>query len=145
VSLEMIEEETVMRHSAAFENGNESVSSLNTGGLYSFRQDGEQHLWNPMTISKLQLSTQRKDYKTFKEYTELINNQNKKRVTLRSLFEFKTLNEPIPLEEVEPAKEIVKRFATGAMSFGSISWEAHTSLAIAMNRIGGKSNTGEGR
>jgi glutamate synthase domain-containing protein 2/glutamate synthase domain-containing protein 3 len=101
-------------------------------------------LWNPLTISKLQLSTSNGNYKTFKEYTELINNQNKSRVTLRSLFELNNSCEPVPLDQVEPATEIVKRFSTGAMSFGSISREVHTSLAIAMNRIGGKSNTGEG-
>ena len=144
VSLEMLEEETVRRHNNAFNSVNEDIDSLETGGLYQYRRDGEKHLWNPLTISKLQLSSKSNNYKTYKEYSELINNQNKNRVTLRSLFEFKKSDKPIPIEEVEPASEIVKRFATGAMSFGSISWEAHTSLAIAMNRIGGKSNTGEG-
>ncbi|MFO7446140.1 MAG: glutamate synthase large subunit [Ignavibacteriaceae bacterium] len=142
LSLEMIEEETVKRHLNAFDvfknNG-----SLDGGGLYHYRRDGEHHLWNPLTIAKLQLGTQRNEYRTYKEYSELINNQEKKRVTLRSLFEFDT-SKSIPIDEVEPAKEIVKRFSTGAMSFGSISREAHTSLAAAMNRIGGKSNTGEG-
>ncbi len=142
LSLEMIELETVRRHEAAFDIM-KNPGSLETGGLYYYRRDGEHHLWNPLTISKLQLGTQRNEYKTFKEYTELINNQHKKRVTLRSLFDFDTSN-PIPIEVVEPASEIVKRFSTGAMSFGSLSHEAHTSLAIAMNRIGGKSNTGEG-
>ena len=143
LSLEMLEEETIRRHKHALDPQIDQ-SSLDVGGLYSYRKDGEHHLWNPLTISKLQLSTSRNDYKTFKEYTELINNQNKKRVTLRSLFELDASGKQIPIEEVEAAKEIVKRFATGAMSFGSISREAHTSLAIAMNRIGGKSNTGEG-
>jgi len=143
LSLEMLEEETIKRHSHALDPQIDQ-STLDVGGLYQFRMDGEKHLWNPLTISKLQLSTQREDYKTFKEYTSLINNQNKQRVTLRSLYELDTSGNKIPIEEVEPASEIVKRFSTGAMSFGSISWEAHTSLAIAMNRIGGKSNTGEG-
>ncbi len=143
LSLEMLEEETIQRHVHALDPQVDQ-STLDVGGLYHYRKDGEHHLWNPLTISKLQLSTSRGDYNTFKEYTELINNQNKKRVTLRSLFELDTSGKQIPIEEVEPAKEIVKRFATGAMSFGSISREVHTSLAIAMNRIGGKSNTGEG-
>jgi glutamate synthase (NADPH/NADH) large chain len=143
LSLEMLEEETVRRHNHALDPQIDQ-SVLDAGGLYHYRRDGEHHLWNPLTISKLQLSTWRSDYKTFKEYTELINKQNKRHVTLRSLYELDTSGKRIPLEEVEPAKEIVKRFSTGAMSFGSISREVHTSLAIAMNRIGGKSNTGEG-
>jgi glutamate synthase domain-containing protein 2/glutamate synthase domain-containing protein 1/glutamate synthase domain-containing protein 3 len=143
LSLEMLEVETKKRHMAALDPQLDQ-SLLDSGGLYQYRKDGEVHLWNPLTISKLQLSTSRGDYKTFKEYTELINNQNKNRVTLRSLFELNNSAQPIPLDEVEPAKEIVKRFSTGAMSFGSISKEVHTSLAVAMNRIGGKSNTGEG-
>ncbi len=143
LSLEMLEEETKRRHLHALDPQVDQ-SSLDVGGLYHYRRDGEHHLWNPTTISKLQLSTQRNDYKTYKEYADYINNQEKHRVTLRSLFELNFSSEPVPLEEVEPAKEIVKRFSTGAMSFGSISREAHTNLAIAMNRIGGKSNTGEG-
>jgi glutamate synthase domain-containing protein 2/glutamate synthase domain-containing protein 1/glutamate synthase domain-containing protein 3 len=143
LSLEMLEEETIRRHKQAF-NSFETPNDLPAGGLYHFRRDGEPHLWNPLTISKLQLSTQRNSYSTYKEYSDLINNQNMKRVTLRSLFKFDFLKEPLPLEEIEPASEIVKRFSTGAMSFGSISWEAHTSIALAMNKIGGKSNTGEG-
>ncbi len=143
LSLEMLEEETIRRHKSAFDSMN-NPDILEVGGLYNYRRDGEQHLWNPLSISKLQQSTRKKDFNTFKEYTELINNQNEKRVTLRSLFELNLKGNEIPLDEVEPAKEIVKRFSTGAMSFGSISWEAHTSLAAAMNKIGGKSNTGEG-
>ena len=143
LSLEMLEEETIKRHVRALDPQIDQ-STLDVGGLYHYRRDGEYHLWNPLTISKLQLSTWRSDYKTFKEYTELINNQNKKWVTLRSLYELDTNGYRIPIEEVEPAKEIVKRFSTGAMSFVSISREVHTSLAIAMNRLGGKSNTGEG-
>ena len=143
LSLEMLEEETIRRHIHALDPQIDQ-STLDVGGLYHYRRDGEHHLWNPLTISKLQLSTWRSDYKTFKEYTQLINDQNKKRVTLRSLFELDANGSQIPIEKVEPAKEIVKRFATGAMSFGSISREVHTSLAVAMNRIGAKSNTGEG-
>ncbi len=143
LSLEMLEQETIKRHVHALDPQIDQ-STLDVGGIYQYRRDGESHLWNPLTISKLQLATSRGEYKTFKEYTDLINNQVKRRVTLRSLFELDTNGNKVPIEEVEPAKEIVKRFATGAMSFGSISWEAHTSLAIAMNKIGGKSNTGEG-
>jgi glutamate synthase domain-containing protein 2/glutamate synthase domain-containing protein 1/glutamate synthase domain-containing protein 3 len=143
LSLEMLEEETIKRHIHALDPQIDQ-STLDVGGLYHYRRDGENHLWNPLTISKLQQSTSKGDYKTFKEYTTLINEQDKKRVTLRSLYDLDTTGSPVPIEEVEPAKEIVKRFSTGAMSFGSISREAHTSLAIAMNRLGGKSNTGEG-
>ena len=109
---------------------------------YAFRIRGEQHMWNPESIAKLQHAT-RKDFQTYKEY-ELINNQSERFMTLRGLFQFKSSNKSISIDDVEPATEIVKRFATGAMSLGSISTEAHTTLAIAMNRIGGKSNTGEG-
>jgi glutamate synthase domain-containing protein 2/glutamate synthase domain-containing protein 3 len=143
LSLEMLEEETIRRHIHALDPQVDQ-SMLDVGGLYHYRRDGENHLWNPLTISKLQLSTKNNQFSTYKEYAELINNQEKKRVTLRSLFEFDFSKTPIPIEEVEPAAEIVKRFSTGAMSFGSISYEAHSNLAIAMNRIGGKSNTGEG-
>lgn len=142
LSLEMLEEEIKRRHLNALDPQVDQ-STLDVGGIYHYRKDGEHHLWNPITISKLQISTRNNDFKTYKEYAEYINNQEKHRVTLRSLFELDFSN-PIPIDEVEPAKEIVKRFATGAMSFGSISREAHTNLAIAMNRIGGKSNTGEG-
>lgn len=142
LSLEMLEEETKRRHLDALDPQVDQ-SVLDVGGLYHYRKNGEHHLWNPITISKLQLSTQRNDFNTYQEYADYINNQEKHRVTLRSLFDLDFSN-PIPIGEVEPAKEIVKRFATGAMSFGSISKEAHTNLAIAMNRIGGKSNTGEG-
>ncbi len=142
LSLEMLEEEIKRRHLNALDPQVDQ-SILDVGGIYHYRKDGEHHLWNPITISKLQISTRNNDFKTYKEYAEYINNQEKHRVTLRSLFELDFSN-PIPIDEVEPAKEIVKRFATGAMSFGSISREAHTNLAVAMNRIGGKSNTGEG-
>src|SRR5690606_7666490 len=108
------------------------------------RLRGEAHVWNPDTIAKLQHAVRGKQPETYREYARLINDQNERLMTLRGLFELKKAGSPVPLEEVEPASEIVKRFATGAMSFGSISREAHTTLAIAMNRIGGRSNTGEG-
>ena len=117
---------------------------LDAGGEYAFRIRGEEHMWTPDSIAKLQHATRANKYDTYKEYARLINDQSQRHMTLRGLFEIKPSAAPVPLEEVEPAKEIVKRFATGAMSLGSISTEAHTTLAIAMNRIGGKSNTGEG-
>jgi glutamate synthase (NADPH/NADH) large chain len=116
---------------------------LDVGGSYQWKQNGEYHLHNPQTIHLLQYSTRKNDYSIFRKYSKLINDQSKKACTIRGLLEFKDLD-PIPLKEVEPAENIMTRFATGAMSFGSISYEAHTTLAIAMNRIGGKSNSGEG-
>jgi len=136
--------ETLRWHRDAFGNAPIYRNSLDVGGDYAFRLRGEDHMWTPDTISKLQHSTRANDVKTYREFAQLVNEQNRRLLTLRGLFEFKFTENPVPLEEVEPAKEIVKRFATGAMSFGSISEEAHTTLAIAMNRIGGKSNTGEG-
>ncbi len=119
--------------------------ALDAGGEYAFRVRGEEHMWTPDAIAKLQHATRDNSYGTYKEYAQIINDQSKRHMTLRGLFEFKFDQcTPVPIEEVEPAKDIVKRFATGAMSLGSISTEAHTNLAIAMNRIGGKSNTGEG-
>ncbi|CAK0763559.1 Ferredoxin-dependent glutamate synthase 1 [Gammaproteobacteria bacterium] len=117
---------------------------LDVGGDYAFRLRGEDHAWTPDSIAKLQHATRANDAKTFEAFSRIINEQNEHLLTLRGLFELRWTETPIPLDEVEPAAAIVKRFATGAMSFGSISWEAHTTLAIAMNRIGGKSNTGEG-
>jgi glutamate synthase (NADPH) large chain len=117
---------------------------LDTGGEYAWRTRGEGHMWTPDAIAKLQHSTRKNSYDTYKEYAKIINDQTRRHMTLRGLFELKPLAAVIPITEVEPAKEIVKRFATGAMSLGSISTEAHATLAIAMNRIGGKSNTGEG-
>ncbi len=114
------------------------------GGNYQYRINGERHLLNPDTVSKMQHAVRSSSYSTFQEYSKLINEQNEQLYTLRGLMKLKTIPRPIPMEEVEPASEIVKRFATGAMSFGSISAEAHETLAIAMNRIGGRSNTGEG-
>jgi glutamate synthase (NADPH/NADH) large chain len=140
-----VAEEALRQHRAAFSDDPVLRDQLDAGGDYAFRIRGEEHMWNPDTIAKLQHSTKSNDYSTYKEYAQLINDQTRRMMTLRGLFEFKV--DParaIPLDEVEPAKEIVKRFATGAMSLGSISTEAHSVLAVAMNRIGGKSNTGEG-
>lgn len=144
LSLEMLEEETVRRHKNAYDR-TYFPDSLDPGGFHYYRKNGDPHLYNPLTVHKLQLATRENDYRIFKEYSKLIDEQNEKHITLRSLFQLDTTNsKAIPIEEVESVKEIVKRFQTGAMSFGSISWEAHTTLAIAMNRIGAKSNTGEG-
>ncbi len=143
MSLEMLEKEMIKRHKKAYGN-HYAPEVLPSGGLYHYRHDGEHHLWNPFSIAKLQISTRNNDYEVYKEYAKLINEQEAKRVTLRSLLKITYVENPLPIDEVESASEIVKRFATGAMSFGSISWEAHTSLAIAMNQLGGKSNTGEG-
>jgi glutamate synthase (NADPH/NADH) large chain len=143
VGLDVLAREAKMKHDHAFHPVTEADTELAIGGNYHYRARGEYHLLNPFTISKLQHSVRQEDYKTFKEYTELINDQSRQLCTLRGLLRFRKAR-PIPIEDVEPAKEIVKRFATGAMSFGSISKEAHETLAIAMNRIGAKSNTGEG-
>ena len=137
-------EEALRLHQKAFGEDPVLVDMLDAGGEYAFRIRGEEHMWTPDSIAKLQHATRANKYDTYKEYARLINDQSQRHMTLRGLFEIKPSAAPVPLEEVEPAKEIVKRFATGAMSLGSISTEAHTTLAIAMNRIGGKSNTGEG-
>lgn len=140
-----VAEETLRNHHAAFGDDPVLETMLETGGEYAWRARGEEHMWSPDAIAKLQHSTRSGKYETYKEYAQLINDQSRRHMTLRGLFEFKLdPAKAIPLEEVEPASEIVKRFATGAMSLGSISTEAHSTLAIAMNRIGGKSNTGEG-
>jgi glutamate synthase (NADPH/NADH) large chain len=144
VGLGVLAREAQMKHEHAFAPMSESQPDLTTGGVYHYRENGEYHLLNPLTISKLQHSVRSGDAKTFEEYTQLIDAQNRNMSTLRSLMHIKEAAQPIPVDEVEPAREIVKRFTTGAMSFGSISQEAHETLAIAMNRIGGKSNTGEG-
>ncbi len=142
--IEEIAEESVRWHRDAYGDNPIYAEALDVGGDYAFRIRGEDHMWTPDTISKLQHATRANDAKTYEDYSRLVNDQNEKLRTLRGLFELKLATEPVPLDEVQPASEIVKRFATGAMSFGSISWEAHTTLAIAMNRLGGKSNTGEG-
>jgi glutamate synthase domain-containing protein 2/glutamate synthase domain-containing protein 1/glutamate synthase domain-containing protein 3 len=144
VGLEVLAREAQMKHEHAFRPSSESDTELTVGGAYHFRVAGEYHLLNPLTISKLQHAVRAGDAATFQEYTDLIDQQSRNLATLRSLMKIKRAKRPIPLERVEPAKEIVKRFSTGAMSFCSISKEAHETLAIAMNRIGGKSNTGEG-
>ncbi|MDD2914035.1 MAG: glutamate synthase large subunit [Gallionella sp.] len=144
VGLAEVTEETLRTHRAAFGNDPVLANALDAGGEYAYRVRGEEHMWTPDTIAKLQNATRTNNAATFKEYAKHINEQNTKLKTLRGLFEIKPAGKAVPLDEVEAAKEIVKRFATGAMSLGSISTEAHTNLAIAMNRIGGKSNTGEG-
>lgn len=144
VGVEVIAQDVLTRHREAFNNIRKPLKELEFGGQYSFRKGGEFHLLNPMTISKLQRSVRTGDYSTFKEYTSYIDDQSKNLCTIRSMLKFKTDNSSIPIEEVEPISEIVKRFCTGAMSFGSISKEAHETIAIAMNRLGAKSNSGEG-
>ncbi|WP_373976523.1 glutamate synthase large subunit [Chitinibacter sp. SCUT-21] len=144
IGLFEVAEEAVRLHTAAFGADPVLANMLDAGGEYAFRIRGEDHLWTPDSIAKLQHATRSNSYSTYKEYAALINDQSKRHLTLRGLFEIKSAGAPVPLEEVESAAEIVKRFATGAMSLGSISTEAHSTLAIAMNRIGGKSNTGEG-
>ncbi len=144
VGLDVVAEESAQRHEFAYHPVTEAVTELDVGGAYQFRMRGEQHLLNPTTVSKLQHAVQQQSFKTFQEFSSTINDMNKTLCTLRGLFEFKKSDNPVPIEDVEPATDIVKRFCTGAMSFGSISTEAHETLAIAMNRIGGRSNTGEG-
>lgn len=140
-----IAEEAIRMHKAAFGEDPVLASRLDTGGEYAWRVRGEEHMWTPDAIAKLQHSTRTNNFSTYKEYAQLINDQSKRHLTLRGLFEFKIdPSKAISVDEVESAAEIVKRFATGAMSLGSISTEAHATLAVAMNRIGGKSNTGEG-
>ena len=140
-----IAEEALRMHTAAFSDDPVLASMLDAGGEYAWRTRGEEHMWTPDAIAKLQHSTRANNFSTYKEYAQLVNDQSRRHMTLRGLFEFKLdPAKAIPVEEVESAKEIVKRFATGAMSLGSISTEAHATLAVAMNRIGGKSNTGEG-
>ncbi len=141
-----VAEEAMRIHHAAFNERDPVLqSNLDAGGEYAWRVRGEEHMWTPEAIAKLQHATRQKSYATYKEYAALINDQSKRHMTFRGLFEFRLDRvKPVPIAEVEPAADIVKRFATGAMSLGSISTEAHTSLAVAMNRIGGKSNTGEG-
>ena len=142
ISIREIGEETLRRHRVAYEPA--PIRQLDFGGEIHYRIQGEHHNWNPDTIYKLQHATKNNDPKTFAEFSQLVNDESRRRSNLRGLLEFKFQPEAIPLDEVEPAKDIVKRFTTGAMSFGSISKEAHETLAIAMNRLGAKSNTGEG-
>ncbi|MFT4269047.1 MAG: glutamate synthase-related protein [Xenophilus sp.] len=140
-----IAQEAIRMHKAAFGDDPVLARMLDAGGEYAWRTRGEDHMWTPDAIAKLQHSTRANSFGTYKEYAQIINDQSRRHLTLRGLFEFRfDPAQAIPVDEVEPASEIVKRFATGAMSLGSISTEAHSTLAIAMNRIGGKSNTGEG-
>ena len=142
--IDEIAAEAVLRHRAAFGDNPIYASQLDVGGEYAFRLRGEDHVWGPDTIARLQHAVRGNLPSEFREFSKIVNQQSEREMTLRGLFTLKTTGKPIALDEVEPAKDIVRRFATGAMSFGSISREAHTTLAIAMNRIGGKSNTGEG-
>jgi glutamate synthase (NADPH/NADH) large chain len=144
IGLAEVAAEAVRLHRQAYSDAPVYRDQLDAGGDYAYRIRGEAHMWTPDTIAKLQHSTRSGSYPTYQEYARLVNEQSERLMTLRGLFEIRAGGDPVPLAEVEPAKEIVKRFATGAMSLGSISHEAHTTLAIAMNRIGGKSNTGEG-
>lgn len=144
IGIAEVAEENLRLHNLAFGNDPIMMNQLDAGGEYAFRVRGEEHMWTPESISKLQNATRTNKFDTYKEYAKLINDQTRHHKTLRGLFEIKHAHAAIPLDQVESAKEIVKRFATGAMSLGSISTEAHATLAIAMNRIGGKSNTGEG-
>jgi glutamate synthase (NADPH/NADH) large chain len=143
IGLEAIAVEATARFRSAYRAPQDVAPVLSAGGQYRYRQDGERHLWSPEAISKLQLATRTGDARLYSEYARLINDQAERQFTLRGLFRFKA-TEPVPLEDVEPASELVKRFVTGAMSYGSISREAHETMAIAMNRLGGKSNSGEG-
>jgi glutamate synthase domain-containing protein 2/glutamate synthase domain-containing protein 1/glutamate synthase domain-containing protein 3 len=144
VGLDVLARETLDKHARAYPIAHQDI--LPVGGIYAWRRDGEHHMWNPETIALLQHSVRHGGRETYAEYAELVNADAARRATLRGLLQFKELPEDqwLPLDEVEPAKEIVKRFATGAMSLGSLSREAHETLAIAMNRLGGRSNTGEG-
>lgn len=143
IGLEQIASETLIRHKAAYQPRKIGELELDFGGEYHWRNDGQRHLWNPVTVSQLQHAVKNEDQRAYDEYSRAVNKQEKDLCTLRGLFEFKQGN-PIDINEVEPADEIVKRFCTGAMSHGSISKEAHECMAVAMNRIGGMSNTGEG-
>ena len=144
IGMKEVAAEALRIHASAWSGDPTLASMLDPGGEYAFRIRGDEHMWTPEAIAKLQHATRTGRYETYQEYARLINDQSRRHMTLRGLFEIKPAGPPMLIEEVEPAKEIVKRFATGAMSLGSISTEAHTTLAIAMNRIGGRSNTGEG-
>jgi glutamate synthase domain-containing protein 2/glutamate synthase domain-containing protein 1/glutamate synthase domain-containing protein 3 len=144
IGLEVIAEEVLRRHRRAFPDRLIGRPDLDWGGEYQWRQEGEAHLFNPDTVFKLQHACRSGQYGVFKEYSRLVNDQSRRLYTLRGLLDFAAEPMPIPIEEVEPVERIVRRFATGAMSYGSISQEAHETLAIAMNRLGGRSNTGEG-
>jgi len=144
VGLDVIARECLMRHERAFPGDTFAYPELDPGGLYQWRRRGERHSFNPTTVAKLQHAVRQQDYDVFKEYTAAANGSATEACTLRGLFKFKHKHGAVSIKEVEPIEEIMRRFCTGAMSYGSISLEAHQTLAIAMNRIGGKSNTGEG-
>ncbi len=144
IGIDTIAEEVRRRHARAFARHTAAPIDLETGGEYQWRRDGEVHLFNPETVFKLQHATQAKRYDIYRQYTQLVDDQSQRRATLRGLFALRPAGEAVPLDQVEPVEALMKRFSTGAMSFGSISQEAHETLAIAMNRLGGKSNTGEG-
>ncbi|MBK9166998.1 MAG: glutamate synthase large subunit [Bryobacterales bacterium] len=144
IGLDVLTEEARRKHALAFRPVTDADTELPIGGNYQYRVRGEYHLLNPLTVSRLQHAVRQENYQTFREFADLIDTQNEQLCTLRGLLRMREARQPVPLDDVEPASEIVKRFATGAMSFGSISKEAHETLAIAMNRIGGRSNTGEG-
>ncbi len=144
VGLEQVAEEAVRRHQAAYGDNPIYRKMLDVGGMYGLRLRGEEHAWTAQNIAQLQHAVRGNDWKNYEEFAKSINDQSSRMLTIRGLMEFRKADKPIDISEVEPASEIVKRFATGAMSYGSISWEAHTTLAAAMNQIGGKSNTGEG-
>ena len=144
VGLRQVAEETVRRHAAAYGDNPIYKNMLDVGGIYGYRVRGEDHAWTPANIASLQHAVRGNAPEKYKEFAQTINDQAGRMLTIRGLMELKKADKPIDISEVELASEIVKRFATGAMSYGSISWEAHTTLAVAMNRIGGKSNTGEG-
>jgi glutamate synthase (ferredoxin) len=144
IGIDEIAEEVATRHRHAYPDRPVLAPDLDWGGQYQWRAEGEYHMYNPETVHKLQYSTRTNNYRIFKEYSALMDSTSQKLCTLRGLLDFKYADQPLPMNEIEPVESIMKRFATGAMSFGSISKEAHETLAIAMNRIGGKSNTGEG-
>lgn len=144
LDLDDIAREVLNKHKRGFQESRSDKVLLNEGGIYQWKRRGEGHLWNPQTVHLLQQACRTNDFQTYKKYASLINNQKERMFTLRGLLDFAKHRTPIPLDQVEPASEIMRRFATGAMSLGSISSEAHSTLAIAMNRIGAKSNTGEG-
>lgn len=144
IGIEIVAKETLLRHEFAFPNYAQDNEDLIIGGFYHWRRDGEHHMVNPEMVAKLQHAVRINSFEVFKEFAAIVNDENRRHSTIRGLLDFKWADQPISLDEVEPATEIVKHFVTGAMSFGSISKEAHENLAIAMNRLGGKSNTGEG-
>ncbi|WP_169978335.1 glutamate synthase large subunit [Microbispora sp. H10836] len=144
VGFDVLATEALERHARAYPRAENPHRRLEVGGEYQWRREGEPHLFNPTTVFKLQHSTRTRRYEIFKEYTSLVDGQSEKLMTLRGLFKLRPAGAPVPIDEVEPVESIVRRFSTGAMSYGSISMEAHETLAIAMNRLGAKSNTGEG-